>query len=104
MLLPREVLGDAGGNSVRLIFGMPTDWVRLQRCARHKAGKVVSNMALWLCCKEEQGAVIGFLWSEGVKTAEMYCRTETDLGYRLSHVSVTVGGLLSNSISHSIRS
>jgi len=38
-------------------------------------GTVVSNMASSLSfSKEEQRAVIGFLWSEGVKTAETYCR------------------------------
>jgi len=75
VLLPTKVLGDAGGNRVRLIFGMPADGVRHQRYTRPQVGKVVSNMASSLSwCREEQCAAIGFLWSEGVKTAEMYCR------------------------------
>jgi hypothetical protein len=39
-------------------------------------GKAVSSMvaSLLQCTKEEKHAVTRFLWSEGVKTAEIRCR------------------------------
>jgi hypothetical protein len=62
ILLPMEVvLGSVAGSSVSLTFGMPAD-------------RVYVSTSLVLSTKEEQCAVIRFLWSEGVKTAKIYCR------------------------------
>jgi len=50
-------------------------------------------MAMWLsCCKEEKRAVIGFLWSERMKTAEMYCRMLLQYGDSLLvQIKCTIG-------------
>jgi hypothetical protein len=69
-----------GHDVIRVVYLSHTADVTLEVHSYHEFSVIKLDDPLFICTKEEQRAVIHFLWAEGVQGAEMHRRISVQYG------------------------